>query len=150
MGLSYQAVGWNRQKKIYDAVVIVLGVVLYLALFVGVGAWHCTRQRPGRRCSSAPLGTAAFLLLHVVLSIGPLCRLDRRFLPLLYNRRHLGVVTMFLLGPGCTAGSRCSSSTRLGDVNPLVSVLIGNAQLRQPERTSRSSRSAWSPWRSCS
>src|SRR2546428_6173232 len=38
-------------------------------------------------------GSAAFLLLHVVLCIGPLCRLDSRFLPLLYNRRHLGVVT---------------------------------------------------------
>jgi nitrite reductase/ring-hydroxylating ferredoxin subunit/DMSO/TMAO reductase YedYZ heme-binding membrane subunit len=36
------------------------------------------------------------LLLHLVLAIGPLCRLDSRFLPLLYNRRHLGV-TMFLL-----------------------------------------------------
>jgi hypothetical protein len=39
----------------------------------------------------------AFLLLHIVLCIGPLCRLDPKFLPLLYNRRHLGVVT-FLLG----------------------------------------------------
>jgi len=34
-------------------------------------------------------GTARLLLLHVILCIGPLCRLDRRFLPLLYNRRHL-------------------------------------------------------------
>jgi nitrite reductase/ring-hydroxylating ferredoxin subunit/DMSO/TMAO reductase YedYZ heme-binding membrane subunit len=34
----------------------------------------------------------AFVLLHVILSIGPLCRLDRRLLPLLYNRRHLGVL----------------------------------------------------------
>ena len=36
------------------------------------------------------------MLLHVVLCIGPLARLDRRFLPLLYNRRHLGVL-MFTL-----------------------------------------------------
>jgi nitrite reductase/ring-hydroxylating ferredoxin subunit/DMSO/TMAO reductase YedYZ heme-binding membrane subunit len=37
-------------------------------------------------------GTCAFLLLTVILSIGPAARLDPRFLPLLYNRRHLGVI----------------------------------------------------------
>jgi len=38
-------------------------------------------------------GSATFLLVTLVLCIGPLARLDARFLPLLYNRRHLGVVT---------------------------------------------------------
>ena len=38
-------------------------------------------------------GSCAFVMLSVALSIGPLTRLDRRFLPLLYNRRHLGVMT---------------------------------------------------------
>jgi nitrite reductase/ring-hydroxylating ferredoxin subunit/DMSO/TMAO reductase YedYZ heme-binding membrane subunit len=38
-------------------------------------------------------GLCAFLLLTVALAIGPAARLDRRFLPLLYNRRHLGVAT---------------------------------------------------------
>ena len=33
-------------------------------------------------------GILAFVLLHVILVIGPLTRLDRRFLPLLYNSRH--------------------------------------------------------------
>ncbi len=33
MSESYQAVGWNRQKKIYDRV-LVGGVGLYLALFI--------------------------------------------------------------------------------------------------------------------
>jgi nitrite reductase/ring-hydroxylating ferredoxin subunit len=37
-------------------------------------------------------GTCAFLLLSMILSIGPAARLDPRFLPLLYNRRHLGVL----------------------------------------------------------
>jgi nitrite reductase/ring-hydroxylating ferredoxin subunit/DMSO/TMAO reductase YedYZ heme-binding membrane subunit len=45
------------------------------------------------------LGTCAFVMLHVVLGIGPLARLDRRFLPLVYNRRHLGVAT-FLVALG--------------------------------------------------
>src|SRR5256712_518034 len=69
-------------------------------------------------------GSAAFLLLHVVLCIGPLCRLDSRFLPLLYNRRHLGVVT-FLLGAvhGIFAIIQFHS---LGDKDPLVSLLTSN------------------------
>ncbi len=37
------------------------------------------------------------ILLHLILIIGPLTRLDSRWLPFLYNRRHLGVAT-FLLG----------------------------------------------------
>jgi len=43
-------------------------------------------------------GTAsiAFILLHIILIIGPLCCLQSKYLPLLYNRRHLGV-SMFLM-----------------------------------------------------
>ena len=36
MGHRYQAVGWNRQKKIYD-VFVVSGIVVYLGVFVGIG-----------------------------------------------------------------------------------------------------------------
>ncbi|MEO0386569.1 MAG: Rieske 2Fe-2S domain-containing protein [Pseudomonadota bacterium] len=35
----------------------------------------------------------AFLMLTAILCIGPLARLDPHFLPLLYNRRHFGVLT---------------------------------------------------------
>src|SRR5262249_56576934 len=42
-------------------------------------------------------GSCAFLMLTIILSIGPLARLDRRFLPLLYNRRHFGVLTFFVV-----------------------------------------------------
>jgi nitrite reductase/ring-hydroxylating ferredoxin subunit/DMSO/TMAO reductase YedYZ heme-binding membrane subunit len=38
----------------------------------------------------------AFLMLTVILSIGPLARLSPRFLPLLYNRRHFGVLTFIV------------------------------------------------------
>ncbi len=41
-------------------------------------------------------GSCAFLMLTIILSIGPLARLDRRFLKLLYNRRHLGVITFLV------------------------------------------------------
>src|SRR5712691_7947777 len=95
MSHQYQAIGWNRQKRVYD-VVTLTGVALYIALFIGLGILlfpYATTETLIIRAA----GSAAFLLLHVVLCIGPLCRLDSRFLPLLYNRRHLGVVT-FLLG----------------------------------------------------
>ena len=122
MSVNYQAVGWNRQKKIYDGV-LVGGIILYLGLFVGVGA-VVRPQATAETLLIRALGTAALLLLHVVLCIGPLCRLDSRFLPLLYNRRHLGVTT-FLLGAGHGVFSLFQFHL-LGDVNPLVSVLTAN------------------------
>jgi nitrite reductase/ring-hydroxylating ferredoxin subunit len=60
----------------------------------------------------------------VVLSIGPLARLDPRYLPFLYNRRHLGVLT-FLLGLAHGAFALVQFHA-LGDVNPVVSVLASN------------------------
>ena len=36
MSVQYVAIGWNRQKKLYD-VVLLSGIVLYLAAFVGLG-----------------------------------------------------------------------------------------------------------------
>ncbi len=123
MAHSYRAVGWNRQKKIYDSA-LAGGVLLYLAVFIVAGAM----LEPAMTIETLlirALGTAAFLLLHVILSIGPLCRLDRRFLPLLYNRRHMGV-TMFLLAAAHGVFSTIQFHT-LGDVNPLVSILAGNA-----------------------
>lgn len=95
MGVEYQAVQWNGQKKSYDAVLIG-GVAGYLAIFSALTKLrfpHVTDEIMLIRA----FGTAAFLLLHVILCIGPLCRLNPNFLPLLYNRRHAGV-TCFLLG----------------------------------------------------
>ncbi|MEW5975989.1 MAG: Rieske 2Fe-2S domain-containing protein [Acidobacteriota bacterium] len=124
MSLQYRAIGWNRQKKIYDRTVLGL-VGGYLALFVGVGAWvhpYATIETLLIR----GLGTAAFLLLHVILSIGPLCRIDRRFLPLLYNRRHLGVTLFWLAAAhGLFALVQFHAA---GDLNPLVSLLAGNTR----------------------
>src|SRR5215469_3085563 len=88
MSHQYQAIAWNRQKRVYD-IVLVTGVALYLTLFIGVSALlfpYATTITLTIRAA----GSAAFLLLHIILYIGPLCRLDPKFLPLLYNRRHLG------------------------------------------------------------
>jgi nitrite reductase/ring-hydroxylating ferredoxin subunit/DMSO/TMAO reductase YedYZ heme-binding membrane subunit len=119
---AYRAVGWNRQKKIYDRCLL-LGVVLYLGVFVAVGAAWSPRATIETLLIRA-FGTAALLLLHLILSIGPLARLDRRFLPLLYNRRHLGV-TLFVLGLA-HGGFSVIQFHALGVVNPLVSVLTSN------------------------
>ncbi len=96
MTASYRWVQWNRHKLVYDAL-LVTGCVLYLAVFVGVGlAVH------GGESVLDPMillmrafSTLAFVLLHIVLCIGPLARLSDLFAPLLYNRRHLGV-TLFV------------------------------------------------------
>ncbi|MEM7480958.1 MAG: Rieske 2Fe-2S domain-containing protein [Acidobacteriota bacterium] len=124
MSHAYRAVGWNRQKRIYDFT-LAGGVALYLVLFVAVSA----ALKPEATIETLLIrafGTGAFLLLHLILAIGPLSRLDRRFLPLLYNRRHLGV-TMFLLALG-HGGFSIVQFHALGDLHPLVSVLVSNGR----------------------
>jgi nitrite reductase/ring-hydroxylating ferredoxin subunit/DMSO/TMAO reductase YedYZ heme-binding membrane subunit len=121
---GYRAVGWNRQKRLYDSSLIG-GVLLYLAVFVAAGL----TLRPDATIETLLIrafGTAAFLLLHLILSIGPLCRLNSRFLPLLYNRRHLGV-TMFILALAHGAFALIQFHA-LGSLNPLVSVLTSNGR----------------------
>src|SRR6266487_4094629 len=122
MSVQYGAIGWNRQKRVYDVTLLSL-LALYLGLFVGIGAWRFPTAT-AETLLIRGLGTAAFLLLNVVLCIGPLARLDRRFLPLLYNRRHLGVTT-FLLGLA-HGGFALFQFHALGNVNPFVSLFISN------------------------
>jgi nitrite reductase/ring-hydroxylating ferredoxin subunit/DMSO/TMAO reductase YedYZ heme-binding membrane subunit len=74
------------------------------------------------------LATAAFLILHVILSIGPLARLNPAFLPLLYNRRHLGV-TMFLVALAHAAFALVQFHA-LGNVNPFVSLLTSGGRFQ--------------------
>lgn len=122
MSVQYGAIGWNRQKKFYDVTLVSL-LALYLGMFVGVGTWR-NPSATAETLLIRAFGTAAFLLLNVVLCIGPLSRLDRRFLPLLYNRRHLGVTT-FLLGLA-HGGFALFQFHALGNANPLVSLFISN------------------------
>ncbi len=122
MSAEYQAVLWNRNKKLYD-LTIAAGIVLFLGLFVGVGV--ATRPRATiETLLIRGFGAGALLLLHVVLAIGPLCRLEPRFLPLLYNRRHLGVCVFLLaLAHG---GFSIVQFHGFGVLKPLVSVLASN------------------------
>jgi len=124
MSHGYVAVGWNRQKKIYDTVVAV-GIVVYLSLFAGLG----TIVHPNATIETLLIrgfGTCALLMLHIILSIGPLTRLYPPLLPLLYNRRHFGVM-MFLMALAHGSLSLFQFHS-LGDLNPLVSVLVSNTR----------------------
>jgi methionine sulfoxide reductase heme-binding subunit len=124
MSVQYQAIGWNRQKKIYDSV-IAAGTFCYLAIFIGTGALIYPDATAETLVIRA-FGTLALLLLQVILCIGPLCRLNRRFLPLLYNRRHLGVA-MFLAALAHGVFSIVQFHA-LGDISPLVSVFTSNTR----------------------
>ena len=122
MGVQYISVEWNRQKKFYDAVLIG-GVAAYLAVFTGLTEVmfpHVTDEVVIIRAS----GTAAFVLLHIILCIGPLCRLNPKFLPLLYNRRHAGV-TLFVLVL-IHAAMVIATYHAGGDVNPILSIFVSS------------------------
>jgi sulfoxide reductase heme-binding subunit YedZ len=124
MSVAYARVTWNRQKRIYDTVVAGI-VVACVAAFAGCGAWLDPRATAETLIIRA-LGATAFTLLHVILAIGPLCRLDRRFLPLLYNRRHLGVITFLVaLAHGVFSAFQFHA---FGDVSILVSLWSSNTR----------------------
>jgi len=97
MSSTFRAVQWNRAKQFYDGILLA-GVALYLGAYLTLLYW----LDPPKDLPAAidlrirAFGTCAFLMLTIILSIGPLARLDHRFLPLLYNRRHFGVVTFFV------------------------------------------------------
>lgn len=122
MSERYRAVGWTRHKRIYDAILLA-GAVTVLGTF----ATATVALEPDATPETILIrgfGLVAIVLLHVILVIGPLSRLDPRFLPLLYNRRHLGVTTFsFALAHGLFAIIQFHA---LGDVHPLVSVLTGD------------------------
>lgn len=122
MGHAYRAVGWNRQKRIYDTT-LALGVGLCLALFIAL-TFAANPLVTAETLLIRAFAASAFVLLHVILSIGPLCRLDARFLPLLYNRRHLGVAMFTLaLAHGVLAFVQFHA---LGVISPLESLFTSD------------------------
>jgi nitrite reductase/ring-hydroxylating ferredoxin subunit/DMSO/TMAO reductase YedYZ heme-binding membrane subunit len=128
MSAHYRAVNWNRQKFIYDGLAL-LAVVSFIALFAGTSLMR-NPTLTAETVLIRGLGLAALVLLHVILCIGPLARLDRRFLPLLYNRRHLGVLMCILaLGHATFAVVQFHA---LGDRPMLVSLLTSGGHVAQP------------------
>lgn len=97
MSVKFVPVQWNKTKWFYDAVLVVsIGVFLTSFLYLAPILAPHTVQVDAQIWRARAFGTCAFLLLTIILAIGSLARLDRRFLPLLYNRRHAGVATFFL------------------------------------------------------
>ncbi|MCR9176434.1 MAG: ferric reductase-like transmembrane domain-containing protein [Alphaproteobacteria bacterium] len=127
MSVGYRPVLWNANKLWYDGA-LGLFVGLYLILFL--------RYAPGLLESPAiggaelrmrAFGSCAFLMLTLILCIGPLARLDTRFLPLLYNRRHFGVMTFFV----ATAHLWAVSGWYLAfsPLDPWVALLVSNTDI---------------------
>ena len=98
MSAGFRAVQWNQPKLVYDSILLV-SVALYISSYLTAVYW----LDPPKDLPAAidlrirAFGSSAFFMLTIILSIGPLARLDRRFLPLLYNRRHFGVLTFFIV-----------------------------------------------------
>src|SRR5947209_14989958 len=74
-------------------------------------------------------GSCAFTMLTIILCIGPLPRLSPRFLPLLYNRRHFGVLTFFIAL--AHAYSVVDWFAAVGALNDLVTEFTNNPKYLQ-------------------
>jgi len=96
MTTSYSWVQWNHHKKIYDLLMVTVSV-LFLAAFFATSSLVYSGEEAISPMTLAirGFGVLAIVLLHVILAIGPLSRLITRFSPILYNRRHLGVMMFF-------------------------------------------------------
>lgn len=122
MAVKYEAILWNRQKKIYDRL-LWFGILLVLVTF-GIAELLLHPDITIETLIIRATAFTAIILLHIVLLIGPLARLDRRFNPLLYNRRHLGVSMFFMaLIHGVFSIIQFHA---LGDINPFLSVFTSN------------------------
>lgn len=122
MSVKYAPVLWNSQKKRYDAYFIVF-ILLFIALFSIVNKWLYPQLIWPTiiiRC----FGLLSILLLHFILAIGPLSRINVRFLPLLYNRRHLGV--MMFVAASVHAVYSLLWFHGGGNVHPLLSLFTSN------------------------
>lgn len=123
MSVNYQAVLWNRQKKIYDK--WMWGIMaIYLLSFVLLNVFLFPNITPETLIIRAT-GSLALIMLHVILAIGPLSRINKNFLPLLYNRRHLGV-SMFIFALIHGAFSIVQFHA-LGNTNPILSIFTANS-----------------------
>lgn len=124
MGLNYKLVLWNKHKRIYDKIIAISGL-LYIILFISVTLIFNSKTSIETLIIRA-FGSLAIIMLHIVLIIGPLARLNPAFLPILYNRRHLGV-SLFIAALIHGAFSLFQFHA-LGDTNPIYSLFTSNME----------------------
>jgi nitrite reductase/ring-hydroxylating ferredoxin subunit len=94
MAQSYRAVGWNRFKLVYDAWAVVIAAAFAVAFILA--SLRVSEPAHPVQLAMRASGATAFLMLTLTLCIGPLARFSSRIKPLLYNRRHLGVLTFLI------------------------------------------------------
>ncbi len=130
MSAAYKPVTWTASKLAYDAVLLA-AVALYIDLFVYVAPRYdrVTLYNDEGMTKVQAFGSCAFLMFSFVLCIGPLARLDKRFLPLLYNRRHFGVLTAFIAA--MHAEYVIEWYFDYGHMSRWVAMLIGNTSYEQ-------------------
>jgi nitrite reductase/ring-hydroxylating ferredoxin subunit/DMSO/TMAO reductase YedYZ heme-binding membrane subunit len=125
MAAGFSLVGWNRFKRAYDGVLLA-GIAVFFAAHLGAGFLLAPAgQHPSEiQLLIRASGAAAFSLLTIILCLGPLSRLTPRALPLVYNRRHMGV-TCFLIA--LVHGALVLLWYHgFSEVNALVSLLVSN------------------------
>ena len=122
MSVSYTSILWNKQKKKYDLRILVFILSFTILFFGGHSVLHpnATFQTVFIR----NFGLLAFLFLNLILVIGPLARINTKYLVILYNRRHLGV-SMFIMAAIHGVFSIVNFHA-LGDTNPIKSVFLSN------------------------
>ncbi|NKB77170.1 MAG: Rieske 2Fe-2S domain-containing protein [Gammaproteobacteria bacterium] len=122
MSHTFVPVSWNPRKRVYD-VCLWICIALYIVLYVSVTNMFFQQEDAISTLIvlMRAFSTCGFIMLTFILCIGPLARIDQRFLPLLYNRRHFGV-SFFLIAliHGALAIFWYHS---FGDINPIVSVV---------------------------
>jgi nitrite reductase/ring-hydroxylating ferredoxin subunit/DMSO/TMAO reductase YedYZ heme-binding membrane subunit len=128
MSNAYQAVQWNRHKRVYD-MAVVAGVILYIVGFIIIT--KATHRSPNDLSPPPVLlmratATCAFIMLHLILVIGPLARLSPRFAPLLYNRRHMGVMTFAVASAHAIIATIFYHG--LGNANPILGIFTDNTR----------------------
>lgn len=122
MAIDYKFVIWNPFKKRYDKIIVV-ATLLFIIVFAVVTLIF-NPQTSIETLVIRSFGTLAIIMLHIILAIGPLSRLNDKYLPILYNRRHLGV-SMFLAAL-VHGGFSIFQFHALGDVNPIYSLFTSN------------------------
>ena len=122
MSASYQAISWNKFKKKYDLI-----AVLFIIVFLVVSMLTNLFLFPKANIATLIIrsfGLLSIVLLHIILSIGPLCRINPKFLPLLYNRRHLGVMLFIVVSIHACFSIFWFHGN--GNLNPILSVFASN------------------------
>ena len=124
MSHDFKVIQWTPFKKGYDFSLLV-GVIVFIGAYLAAGlAQPVDKQALPIQLALRALGACALALLTLILTIGPLARLSPRFLPLLYNRRHLGVACFGLALAHATLVIVWYHG--FSDVDPFVSLLASN------------------------